>query len=279
MRKILNIAIVSAFVFVLFQSFESSNDSKRKKDGTEPGYTGSPGDGFKNCTACHGGTPANVEGWITSNIPAEGWKPGQTYTITATNTEEGATRFGFSVSPQNVNGDLLGEIIITDTGETKLVGDDKYITYKAAGVEGVDVKSWTFDWKAPASTIDEVVFYGAFNSNFNGHKDGDKTFLSQLKVFREGFVTSLENQRKEMVLSTCPNPVENSLTISLENPSNEQVDVVIVDATGKKVGNINLGTGAVLVGSYSTELLDAGIYIVIVNTKNTKITRKITVSH
>ncbi len=65
-----------------------------RKDGTDPGYTGSPGDSLKNCTACHGGIAFPVDGWITSNIPSSGYVPGTTYTITAKNREFGATRFG-----------------------------------------------------------------------------------------------------------------------------------------------------------------------------------------
>jgi hypothetical protein len=55
---------------VVLQSFDTK--SLRKVDGTEPGYTGSPGDSLKNCTVCHGGTAETIEGWITSNIPTTG---------------------------------------------------------------------------------------------------------------------------------------------------------------------------------------------------------------
>ncbi len=107
MKKLLNVLVASVFVLVLLQSFEFDGGSKRRKDGTEPGYTGSPGDSFKNCTACHGGTTQNVDGWIVSNIPSTGWVPGERYTITATNTKMGATRFGFEVSPFSKKKSLL----------------------------------------------------------------------------------------------------------------------------------------------------------------------------
>lgn len=183
MKKSTLLFIASGLALFVFQSFELG----KRRDGTEPGHTGSPGDSLKTCTVCHGGTVEWQPGWITSNIPAEGWVPGNIYTITATNTNGGYDRFGFQVSPQDKKGNLLGEIIISDSVTTKLVGNNKYITYTAFGVDGADSKSWTFKWKAPADTVNEVTFYGAFNANHGGHKFSDKTTITNLRVFRQGF--------------------------------------------------------------------------------------------
>jgi hypothetical protein len=68
----------SGLIFILFfGSFVAFYPT-----GAPPSKTGSPGDG-SNCTECHGGTPSTVAGWITSNIPVNGYTPGQTYQITA----------------------------------------------------------------------------------------------------------------------------------------------------------------------------------------------------
>jgi len=124
--------------------------------GAPPAKTGSPGDGG-NCTECHGGTPTNVTGWITSNIPVDGYTPGQVYQITANNQITGSGKFGFEVSPQNIAGALLGTL--SAGVNNQLVGGNKYVTHTNANTT---VSSWTFSWTAPAAGTGPVTFYGAF---------------------------------------------------------------------------------------------------------------------
>lgn len=227
-KSIINILLILPIVF-LVQSFGPAILGKR--DGTEPGFTGSPGDSLKNCTVCHGGNAANVEGWITSTVPSTGFLPNVKYTITATNTEVGGTRFGFSISPQSIDGKLLGTLIISDTTTTKLVGDNKYVTYRSEGVDGVDSKTWTFDWIAPDS-VNEVTFYGAFNSNFEGHKDGDKTYLSQLRLYKTGF-TGVKDNIILSAVSIFPNPMNRQTQLSFINKVKGIVAVDLYDLDGK----------------------------------------------
>lgn len=260
MKKIVTYTFAGALAFVVLGSFTGVKFGKR--DGTEPGYTGSPGDSLKNCTVCHGGTAVDVDGWITSTVPQTGFVAGQRYTIKATNTEIGATRFGFSVSPQALNGDLLGTLLITDTTKTKLVGNDKYVTYRADGVQGVDSLSWTFDWIAPAN-VNEVIFYGAFNSNHEGHKDGDKTYLSRLRLYKQGFVGLTENIKNDF-LSVYPNPAVDEVRVNTAH--NVQSGVVTVyDINGKLVlkqtvnGNNTINIQSLTKGIYHIMLsLDNG---------------------
>ena len=247
-----------------------------KRDGTEPGHTGSPGDSLKNCTVCHGGTAENVDGWISSNIPAEGFTPGSRYTIVATNTEFGNTRFGFQVSPQALNGNLLGTLIITDTFSTKLVGDNKYVTYRENGVFGQDYRSWEFDWIAPEG-VDEVIFYGAFNSNHDGHKGGDKTYLSTLKVFRKGFVGVREVQA---ISGICvfPNPVKDHTKLSFDIKLAGRLKVSLYTLTGQKVTewfNQEVTTGAF--EANFTPQVNAGIYLVNIDLNGKQYLQKLVV--
>ena len=266
MKKLINALFIAGSLFLLLQSFDFDGGSKRRRDGTAPGYTGSPGDSFKNCTACHGGIAVNVDGWIVSNIPSSGWEPGKRYTITATNTKMGATRFGFQVSPQAYNGTLLGEMIVTDTGATQFVGDKKYITYRAAGVDGVDSRSWSFDWIAPDSTISEVGFYGAFNSN-PGHKDNDKTFLSVLKVYRAGHKSAISEVNKSKQLSVFPNPSNGKVGISFDQNLPGIADIVLIDACGKLVKtllNNEMISNGKFQGQFDVSDVAPGLYSVMV---------------
>jgi hypothetical protein len=143
--------IVSIVSFLALSSFIAFYPT-----GAPPAKTGSPGDG-SNCTECHGGTATTVSGWITSNIPADGYTPGQVYQITANNQITGSGKFGFEVSPQNVAGDLLGTL--TAGANNQLVGANKYVTHTNANTT---ISTWTFSWTAPAAGTGQVTFYGAF---------------------------------------------------------------------------------------------------------------------
>lgn len=166
MKKRNLLLLVSATAFVLLTSFAGFYPG-----GSPAGKTGSPGDG-SNCSSCHGTAATTTAGWITSNIPAAGYTPGQAYQITATNNMTGSGKYGFEVSPQNVAGTLLGTLT-AGTG-TKLVGTGKYVTQSAASNT---LKTWTFTWTAPVAGTGNVTFYGAFARNYSG-----LTTLSTLAV-------------------------------------------------------------------------------------------------
>jgi hypothetical protein len=146
------LGILSMTIIFLFQISKAT----AYPSGSPAGYTGSPGDG-QHCQSCHGGNNSTVNGWITSNIPSQGYTPGTTYTITA--TASGTGKKGFEVSPQSQSGAQLGTLA-AGTG-SHLVGGSKYVTQNSSGASGSTV-SWTFSWTAPPAGTGSVVFYGAF---------------------------------------------------------------------------------------------------------------------
>lgn len=277
MKTLILYVFVAVLGIISLESFAPLKSMRR--DGTDPGYTGSPGDGYKNCTTCHGGLAVTKDGWITSDIPEEGYVPGKTYTIRAVNTAMGATRFGFAVSPQALNGDLLGTLMITDTSRTKLVGDNKYVTYKADGVEGLDSNVWVFDWVAPQTGAGEVVFYGAFNSN-PGHKGLDGTTLSTLKAREKGTTGLASISDKVSNLLIYPNPVTDFVKVSfdMKNPGNVNID--ITDINGKSVALIAKGKQRGTISKeVNTKGWAEGIYLLRMEIDNQTFTRKINVGH
>lgn len=267
MKNYIYLTLIALTALITLQSFDTIKLGKR--DGTEPGYTGSPGDSLKNCTICHGGTATYIDGWITSDIPATGYVPGARYTIKATNTEFSGTRFGFLVSPQDSIGNLLGELVITDTVTTKLVGNNKYVTYTINGVESIDSLSWYFDWIAPADSINEVIFYGAFNSNFEGHKEGDQTTLSRLRVYKQGF-TGIKETNITNVVFAFPNPVTDLVNIQVPHAIN-QSELMVFDSQGKRVFRQTLHN------NHKVDLnqLPKGLYLLQLNVGTQTYTQKI----
>lgn len=157
-KRTLILLIPFTLVAVMMLTSFGGGDDSDYPGGSPAGYTGSPGDGH-DCMACHGGTTTFVSGWITSNVPADGYIPGETYNITVTVSGTGSK--GFEVSPQNIAGDLLGTLAAGSGSE--LTGNGKYVTQSSAS--NSNPKVWVFQWTAPTAGTGEVVFYGAFTIN------------------------------------------------------------------------------------------------------------------
>ena len=278
MKKYIYGTFFILFGAIILQSFIPLKITR--KEGAEPGHTGSPGDGLKNCTTCHGGSAVSVNGWITSDIPASGYVAGQTYNFTTTNTESEGTRFGFQISPQNTAGDLLGVLVLNDSVQTQLVGMNKYITYTEFGVDGIGSKKWSFKWIAPKVGTGNVTFYGAYNSNFNGHKDGDKTFLSTLMV-KENTTNSASNLAKSVSnFSMYPNPSKDWISINFNLKSSSDLVLDIVDISGKQVAVlINERQSGSITKQFNTSGLAAGSYFVRIQVNGKAARYNLTVSH
>ena len=150
--------------------------------GSPGGKTGSPIDGG-NCTDCHTGTPNTSQGWITTNIPADGYIPGQTYTVTATGTHAGVVKFGFELTAEDESG-KSGTMIITDATRTKFTNANAAVTHTSAGTApSGNTNSWSMDWTAPGEGSGTVTFYAAFNAaNGAGGNQGDVIYLSNTDV-------------------------------------------------------------------------------------------------
>ena len=169
-RKFLSLTLVISFTSIFVGSIY--NNAHTDPTGSPNARTGSPGDGGNTCaiSGCHTGiTVRSKSNIISSNIPAEGYTPGTRYTITATsNSSANRNTFGFQISPQTTTGTLVGTLAVSNSTQTQITGGGKYITHKQAGITGTSgVKSWSFNWTAPAAGAGAVTFYGCFN-NANG---------------------------------------------------------------------------------------------------------------
>lgn len=242
-------------LFILLTAY--SGDETDYPGGSPAGYTGSPLDG-KDCTVCHGGSASPVIGWITSDIPQEGYIPGETYTITTTVSGNG--KKGFLISPQNEEGDFLGEL---STGPgTELKGDNHYITQSSSSTN--NPKVWTFPWTAPISGSGPVTFYGAFTIN------EPVTKLSTLTINENISIGIPENSSDELVL--YPVPVKDKLNFLLDNDT-ETLQVRIININGQSVFSKRLNS---FHSSYTinTENLSAGIYFLQVETEKNLFAKK-----
>ena len=222
--------------------------------------TGSPGDG-SNCTSCHGGTASSVVGWITSNIPASGYVPGQTYQITATSgitTSSGL--YGFEVSPQSMSGALLGTL--TAGTANKLVGSGKYVTQSNASSN----KVWNFTWTAPAVGCGTITFYGAFARGKPG-----VVRVTEYSVPEN--TTGIMEVSDLAVVSIFPNPCKNKFEINAPASLQSQ-NVSVYDVTGKEIFHSSIPANK---SSLLVELNNAakGFASVVITSDNQKIVKKL----
>ncbi len=152
--------------------------------GSPGGRTGSPGDNGNTCTGCHTGTATSQLGWISTDIPPEGYIPGNTYIITASGTHSGVVRFGFELTAEDGFGNKVGALSILETGRTQLVNAGNSVTHTSGGImpDGNN-NTWTMEWTAPDPGAGQVGLYAAFNAaNGNGTTSGDVIYTSQLFV-------------------------------------------------------------------------------------------------
>ncbi len=187
-RKILTLSFLVTLISIFIGSIYNNGHSN--SSGAPSGFTGSPGDGGNTCaiSGCHSGIAVGIKSNVfTSNIPTDGYVPGTTYTITATaQSSTSISTFGFQISPQTSSGTLVGTMIATSL-ETKLTGTGKYLTHTSSGITGINgIKSWSFNWVAPAAGTGNVTFYGVFNhANGNGGTSGDSIFTSTYTIIEK----------------------------------------------------------------------------------------------
>lgn len=273
MKKVTKISL-SIFAVAIGSIFisEFSSPAEGNLGGAPGGRAGDPFAGNLTCAAagCHtGATPIVEANMITTDIPSAGYKADSTYTITAKIMRVGHTKFGFEVSPQNAAGTILGTLISTDA-ETQLVTGNRYVTHKATSITGTDMRSWTFDWTAPATGNGPVTFYGAFNAaNNNGSESGDTIFTSTTTVAEDIATSITDLASASNNVKVFPNPVEDYFYLA---NLNEVATVTISNVNGavlKVVQNV-ANQQAINVADFA-----AGIYSVAIKTASFVETKKI----
>jgi hypothetical protein len=265
--------ILLGILTVSMLAMQIGMDAFSNTGGSSAGKTGSPGDGA-NCTQCHSGSPQQQPGLITTNIPGGGYTPGFIYQITATIVDSTSTKFGFQVSPQNVQGTRLGTLIATNTTETQTQQTGKYITHKTAGTPGVGMRTWTFDWQAPAPGTGNVTFYGAFNvANSNNLSSGDRILLSTTQVSED--LSSIGDQVESFpAVKLFPNPASEFLLLDLGKQVNESVEIRIVDLRGRVVKEEILEPENGQSLRIEVSALATGVYFISIENKGNTTTRR-----
>lgn len=174
--------IVWGFIALFCLSFRFLSTPNPPPDG----YTGSPF-GFGDCTFCHSDYNVNSgpgTATLTTTIPACGYVPLTTYSITVTVSHNGLNEFQFQLTSESSTGAYRGTL--NPNAVTQFYGG-KYISGTGASLSNPNTNSWTFTWTAPATGLGPVTFYAAFNA-VNGDIDvtGDYVYTRTLTVPEAG---------------------------------------------------------------------------------------------
>ena len=228
-----------------------------RTSGSPGGKTNSPTDGV-SCTQCHSGIINSGSGTVElgSTIPAGGYVPGQTYTITNVMVQPAINKFGFEVTAErNSDNAKTGTFILTDAVKTAFANSNNAVTHTASGTSPLTpgVGTWSFEWTAPPAGTGDVTFYGAYNSVDGGGENVDQIYAKTLIVSEDITTTITENESQDL-FNIYPNPVKNSFKIASEK---EVQSVRIYNLQGKQVSSLTQGTTKV-----NIEHLPAGVYFV-----------------
>ncbi len=262
-RKTILILLISSLMGISIPTLKSYPDGA-----PSDGRTGSPGDGGKTCgtAGCHNGPVQDVNGIISSNIPAEGYTAGATYTVSVTVDQSGNK--GFMVSPQKSDGTLLGSLT-AGTGNQRVGG--KYITHTQPISSASAI--WSFTWTAPAAGTGNVDFYGAFANN--------RTLVRKTKyTISEKIANGINSNESITSLKMFPNPnVNQDLSLSFEIKKAGNVKIELIDITGKSV--VELHKGLELAGLFSEKFripsMNNGLYFLRIQVAEDVLTRKLLV--
>jgi hypothetical protein len=221
MKKYLLLIPISIALTIFFYPTTSNSNGT----GSPGAKTNSPMDGG-NCTGCHSGTLNSGLGTatITSNIPANGYVIGNTYTITLTGVKANCIKFGFELTAEN-GSFKSGNFLITDN-TTKLVNVGRAVSHKSSGTSGNSTKIWTMDWTPIIDvSIGNTTFYASLLfSNANSNNNGDNVFTTSLSV------------NEEVVNAISDNTIQPPFTYNSVTKTVETTHAILVyDIRGKLV--------------------------------------------
>lgn len=125
-----------------------------------------------------------------TGLPAT-YTPNQELTLTVTVTQANRVKFGFQLTALDDQGRRAGDLVVTDSNRMQVVsgvvGNNlrQYMNHTDAGTEAnpAGQLSWTFRWKAPATSAGKVTFYAAGNAtNNNSGSGGDLIYTTSVAV-------------------------------------------------------------------------------------------------
>ncbi len=254
-----------------------------ESDNGKAGATGSPGEQTCSQSNCHTGSTDNTMGGSVTLTSTDlvNWEytPGQTYTLTATVSQQGRSLFGIGLEallPSGANAGTLTPGTGTTTKNATISGNSrKNIVHNMNAGATANAHSFTFTWTAPATDVGAIAIYYAGNAtNNNGAKTGDYIYNASQVVTPAGVSVS-EQENSPFTFSFYPNPTTENITVNYSLEESAKIQYVIYDLTGKKVQTESATRfpGAQQ-QSIDVNSLQAGTYLLSLNLNGNVITKR-----
>lgn len=183
LKKVIKFNFIATFVLIGLTGIGNQN-------GPPTGQTGAPGE--SNCTSCHTGSPiTSGANWnnvtFSSNIPACGYTPGQSYAITLSHTQSGISKFGFQLTALTSTTTAAGSFTAGTGNSVSSAGGRTYVGHSISGTSGSGSIAWTFTWVAPSTGVGAVTFYSSVNAtNSNNQSTGDEIYVKSFTAPQVG---------------------------------------------------------------------------------------------
>ena len=209
--------------------------------GAPSGHTGAPGS--ETCAECHTGNDLNADGGtITLAAPAS-YVPGSPVDISLTVEREGQVRFGFSITVQDADGNMVGTwepVEGEGTAFSEFGGDPTHLTHDPA-VSVPDGHTWALRWNPPAEDVGPVTFYAAGNAANGFSNFGDFIYTTAVSV-SPAADTAIESDSWMLPLSVSsvyPAPARDRATFLLHAQRPGPASMHFYDVSGRRVLTID----------------------------------------
>jgi len=215
-----------------------------RSSGSPGGKSGSPGDQGKSCTDCHGGgKAADKPGWITTDIPEAGYRPGTEYSVTVRGEHPSAAVYGFELTAEKAGNTKTGGFDKAGNNQVQLLTGTNVVTHTGSGTTAAgNAKSWTMKWKAPPAGTGSVSFYAAVNAaNGDSGTGGDAIFVSKLSI-PEQDLSSVGQTEQMTRISFFPNPAADQVTLEIHGMTATRFSLRLYTISGKRVIDMQVET-------------------------------------
>ncbi len=205
--------------------------------GAPSGRTGAPGSLTCADTGCHGGNALNADGGSLTITAPTSYQPGTPVDLSLRIERAGAARFGFSITVQDANNQMVGfwELVAGQgTALSEFGTDPSHVTHSPA-VNVADEHTWQLRWIPPAGDAGTVTFFASANAA-NGAQGsaGDFIYTTALGLPSGAGVA---NERWELlpfsVDAVYPLPARDALNLDLSADQAGPVTLHLYDATGR----------------------------------------------
>ena len=169
-------------------------------------FTGSRHDNFQSCRVeeCHNSFVLN-SGTATFSISApSNYTLGEVVSITVSFNNSDTPKHGFQLTALDADEHHIGELSSVDNKTYSQTFDNRYITHTSAGSDQSGNASWTVQWTAPSSEVnDPVTFHAAgCEADGDGTPSGDYVYTTASSEMSQPTTTTTTTSTTTTTTST-----------------------------------------------------------------------------